>query len=427
MALPTIVFNSSTGSDSLASGAGPATALTGSSASTDGAGTVVTLDGSPDLSGVATDGSHVIYLADATAGARNFGKITAKDDGADTVTVANAFGLSLSGKSWAIGGKRATFDATTSRKLFENNSAAGDAMPGWIIQTETAQSLTSVIVCRRAGDNTSGFIKICGTSGEVVTQTANAACFSLAVVVTSIWFDSLGFQNTNGTKTSAYGIATSGNSPSAIITNCVFGHATNTLLSGIGNANAAPTWLIVGCKFLECTGDGISGGVTASVTISRSTIVDCAGDGIDLTSGGNPVLYADNLIVARNGGRGIHLNANAICYLLINSIIHGNSSSGLEMVGGPGVNNILTRIVGNIFSGNGVNGAKWSATPVLYGHIDNNAYYNNTSGARSNFPTGANDITLSADPFVDAASDDFNINNDAGGGADLRAATVTMP
>lgn len=58
----------------------------------------------------------------------------------------------------------------------------------------------------------------------------------------------------------------------------------------------------------------------------------------------------------------------------------------------------------------------------------NNAMYNNTAGAINNAPTRAiGSITLTADPFVDAAGGDFNINNVAGGGADLRAATIVLP
>ena len=75
-AYPTVVFDVANGANApSASGAGPATALTGTSASTDAAGTVVTLDGSPDLSGVATNGSHVIYLNDTTSGNRRWSSI----------------------------------------------------------------------------------------------------------------------------------------------------------------------------------------------------------------------------------------------------------------------------------------------------------------------------------------------------------------
>src|SRR5688500_18477061 len=101
----TILFNSSTGSDTAASGAGPATALTGTAASYSGSG--FTLDGSPDLSGVVA-GTAILYVATSTG--RKFFDITSVDDGANTVTVVTAPAGTATGLTWAIGGKRATFD-----------------------------------------------------------------------------------------------------------------------------------------------------------------------------------------------------------------------------------------------------------------------------------------------------------------------------
>jgi hypothetical protein len=53
-----------------------------------------------------------------------------------------------------------------------------------------------------------------------------------------------------------------------------------------------------------------------------------------------------------------------------------------------------------------------------------NAYYNNTVGYPPSM--GSASINLTADPFTDAASGDFSLNNDAGGGAVLRAITETL-
>src|SRR5574343_971677 len=108
MALPNIVFNASTGSDTAASGAGPASAVTGTAAAhTNGsASTTITLTNSPDLSGVATDGSHCLWMD--TASGRQFSKITGADDAANTVTVEDSFNIaSASAVNYAIGGKRA--------------------------------------------------------------------------------------------------------------------------------------------------------------------------------------------------------------------------------------------------------------------------------------------------------------------------------
>lgn len=109
----TVSYNASTGSNTAASGAGPATAVTGTSAaySGDGAGggtqTVITFTNTPDLSGVAVD--DVLYL-NVSAGETYLFEITAVDDGADTVTVDVAPDTAInsgSAVSYAIGGKRA--------------------------------------------------------------------------------------------------------------------------------------------------------------------------------------------------------------------------------------------------------------------------------------------------------------------------------
>lgn len=55
------------------------------------------------------------------------------------------------------------------------------------------------------------------------------------------------------------------------------------------------------------------------------------------------------------------------------------------------------------------------------------AGYSNTSGNESAITQSAGFVTLSGDPFVDAANGDFNLNNTAGAGADLRAVTYNLP
>lgn len=54
----------------------------------------------------------------------------------------------------------------------------------------------------------------------------------------------------------------------------------------------------------------------------------------------------------------------------------------------------------------------------------NNAFWNNTSGAKSQLPNGNNEFTLTADPWT--ASDNFKPNNTAGGGAVLKAAGIAQ-
>ena len=113
---PKILFNSSTGSDTQASGAGPATAIFGTGASLNSSTSVDLSADAPNLSGVATDGSACLWVS--TSSGRQFAKITAVNNTTKIVTVALAYGVTATGLTWAIGGKRATLDAASSRTLF---------------------------------------------------------------------------------------------------------------------------------------------------------------------------------------------------------------------------------------------------------------------------------------------------------------------
>jgi hypothetical protein len=89
----------------------------------------------------------------------------------------------------------------------------------------------------------------------------------------------------------------------------------------------------------------------------------------------------------------------------------------------------------NILAGNGgygFVGASGAGSPADFAY-DGNAYWNNTSGTRSNLddtttnPVNGSspyvnslDVILTADPFVDKAGNDFRLNSTAGGGAACR-------
>lgn len=110
------------------------------------------------------------------------------------------------------------------------------------------------------------------------------------------------------------------------------------------------------------------------------TAVDCAGDGFELsgtpTATSNPAWSVNivNCLSVNNGGYGFDLD---------DTYLHGAA-----------------------------------------GYRDYNCAYNNTSGGYNGMPAGPNDITITADPFTDAANDDYTLNNAAGGGALLRDAAL---
>ena len=432
MALPVILVDSSSGSDTTASGAGPSSSLSGTTnASTDGAGTTVTLPAGTDLSGVAIDGSHTIFLNDATAGARNHGKITgsAGSGGATpTVTVANAFGLSLVNKSWAIGGKRASIGGTTSKKLFDNNTAAGDAMPGWIIEMQSGhtETIAAAFDCRRAGDLTDGPITLRGASGgtrPALTFSNNGIAIDPRGAYINFKFFEL--KNSNATKTASIGI--NPNSGGAgfdgiLMDDVKIADASNKFWKGV--QHQSNSMRIINCEIGNTANYGIDGvGVGAGTLMIRANYIhDTGSDSIRAAGAASTwrgLHIADNLIV-NSVGHGIVLDTNmpatssgpfAIERNTINAC--AASKDAIRIVT-DFVGIINLSIINNILSNNGGYGINWVFGPTLaklqaYGpHIDANDCYNNSSGAYSVAGYATNDPAL--DPqFTNAAGADYSI------------------
>lgn len=165
MAYPIIRVSSTAGnkSDSQSSGAGPGDGITGGSklsgtdASTDATGLIVTVPNA-DLTNVAVDGSHAIYLDAQANGNRRFGRIVGKANSGTasanvTVTTGQPFATSLpASQTYGIGGHRATAFLSTggTMHLWESGAGSGntgDIRAGWAIEladghTETWDNVT---------------------------------------------------------------------------------------------------------------------------------------------------------------------------------------------------------------------------------------------------------------------------------------------
>jgi len=417
VATPTILFNTSTGSDTAASGAGPGTALTGTGASLNATTSVDLSADAPDLSGVATDGSAALWV-DTTSG-RQYSRITNVNDGTKIVTVATAYGVTESSRTWAIGGKRATFDHADSRTLFTDFEAQ------WIIETETAQSLTSVIGVNGTVAATSNLcVMIRGSSGsrKTITQTANAACFELIGTTTlSIGFAQLTMECSNATRTAAYGINmddASNNSTRLIrLVDCEFGDVTNTLVTGFRTAATTDRYGVLhvsGCYFHHCTGAGVSAATNSTLSknyIFNSMFVGNGSHGFSAGYSADLILW--HSIFSNNAGDGFRSTGTSLSApcTINNCTFAGNTGDGMEFTSAdPATRLVLTS---NIFANNGGYGiagtsTNWVAASTFIN--SNNCFYNNTSGAvqETDIGTGANVVTT--DPlFVNAAGNDFRL------------------
>lgn len=186
-----------------------------------------------------------------------------------------------------------------------------------------------------------------------------------------------------------------------------------TILSDAQNAltvEHGQTASCAGCFIYGSTGDGVivSPGSGANNFICTNCVIAAnTGKGIeDINQGGEDRIECSNCTIYGNGGGGIietSLNAtnSILTYFLIkSSIIYGNT--------GWGVNNL-----------NATN------TPGLASQylMETNAWGSNSLGNYSStvFPGGPGDVTLTANPFNNAAGGDFSLNNTTGGGKALKA------
>lgn len=417
MAYPVIQVDSNNGSDTCSNAS-----IRGTNASTDGTGLVVTLDGSPDLSGVAIDGSAWIQVLDATAGARNFGKITAIDNTAKTITVSDAFGISLSGLIWAINQTLASLNHTNSRKLFDNNSAAGDAMPGWVINLNDGhtETITSTITIRRSGDMISGPIILASdytTTRPVITSNFNNSVFNIN---TSVDYIRIGkFQGIGpGTgSTSSRLINVTNNNSGLLFEDLIIGNSatTNGFAVGINLANGATGRGIIKNVEIKYCSTGIIIGMSAFrlsylnihdcivgvnfswsnilADISHSLIHHNSGDGIQCFSSVH--IFIKHCTIDNNGGDGIEFTGNAAGWLIYATIIE---SCQITNNGGYAIN----------FTGTGISD-EYIANSVS--RIFNINHYSNTSGF-SNYNLAIAEGTQNIDPqYTDAANGDYTIGD----------------
>jgi len=392
-----IVFNASEGSDSQASGLGPTTAEYGSGASTDGTAVVT---------GITTTGvSAGDLLWVQTASGRQFSIIASVDSGTQ-VTCDDTFVLG-SGQTWAIGGKRATWDDSDSRSIFV------DAQPGWDIVTETNQSLTSVLSMTADG-STSGNITLRGSdpsSLKQVIQTTNAR---------GLQFDNASYITLRDlhivTSTTNTNTAIASRGADKVFHNLKIDDSGGSAwYYGFTRNGSTPSGLLSEVRVLNCTNDGFSDIGNGPIS---GTFFNCvsANNGASGIASSVPCEVI-NCLLYGNGSYGFKSTRNC---LVSGCIIYGNTSDGVNVTGYASV------ITDNIISSNGGYGINADAEWQLGSVEDRNAFYSNTSGSLNNITAGSFDITLTADPFTDAASGDFTINETSGGGADLRTTSVTL-
>lgn len=404
---PIILFNSATGSDVAASGAGPTVALTGVLGVTvNGSGNIAITD-AVDLSSVATDGSACLWIK--TSSGRQFSKITGVSGVSEnwTVVVEDTVWTDGSNLTWGIGGKRATWDDADSRNL------RSDAKAGWTIETETDQTISSVIIGNCVGSATAGYITWRGSSGSIksITQSANASHFqSTGANNPTLWhIKNLKFVNTNGTKTSARAFYMG--EGVYFFQDCIFGSQANTIKTALARASGICVFNLNNCEIAYCTDIGISLDSNSelngfAIYVHHNTLY-----GGIVTEGST--IRLGNSIISYNTGDGIYPATSASKLVLENCTITNNTGDGID-ISQAAVSNILYIKNCNI-TANGNYGIRAHANQLNFNtFVDYNNYGTgataNTSGAMLNLAAGDHDFAI--DPgYVDAANGNFTITN----------------
>lgn len=405
-----ILFNSTSGSDTAASGVGPATAVTGSGASTTASSAVVT--------GISTTGvsSGDLLFVQSSSG-RKF-SVIASVDSSTQVTCDDVFANTESGRSWAIGGKRATLGNADSRKLFDQSGSTGDAKAGMIVQLESGftDTLTSRLDIRVAQDVNAGAFTLRADPAASVQPSitvVDVVCRGYGQRIEGIEFK-------NGSYLYLW--------VSCMAKDCKF---TNMGISSVASTNYP--FMVDSCIIDGASSTGI--GASQNGIITNSVIRNC-GEGI-LGSANLSGFMVDSCLIYNNTTDGIDLNNTRVdsygSFRIHNNIIYGNGGSGIHIrsatsdsstSGSSIMNNV---IVGNTSFGLNFDHASASATHLeaLSSRFRRNAFYDNAAGDRNNINADESDITLTADPFVDSAASDFNIADNTAGNT-LRANNFSL-
>lgn len=391
-AYPTVVFNSSTGSDSAASGAGPATAITMKvNGATTNSTTVVVDTLSGDLDTVAQDGSAVLFITGI-----GFVRVSTTNNGTGTIVMETALTIG-DNVDMAIGGKRATLDATESRRLFAATSSptASGGSGRWTAEFEDDGSLaiTSAVTMSFTAGTGEFTLKSSSTSTRrTMVQSGNAVFFTANTA--NRWrLQMLTFSNTHATKNYVvtasasvrvtFGSCICGNNSG---TNCPNGLATRT--------NQTPTFILHDTSVLRCGSDGISN--SGNNIIYDSEISRCGSNGLSGTSG---YLALVRSIFAYNSAWGVTAPADtSVAALIDGCVFDGNTEDGLRITGANSQSNI--RVTNNQFTNNGASGSKYglnfSGTAPHSPIVSNNNFYGNRTAAANGITLDATNLT--ADP-----------------------------
>lgn len=387
MALQVLFVDGDVGSDlNSGSSAGASTIAAGTGAAWGLDDTVIDLSAdSPDLSGVSSDGSETIRIDGQTEGLRTTDvfKITAVDDGSDTVTVSATPGAAESGVTWAIGGATKTIQRAVDTSEADMTCHIKNSADYTETITHGQLSGTTIWV-RFIGYSTTpddgGMVVIDGEDTRARGWAGSAG--TNQIVLKNIWC-----KNHTG---DGFGLGTSD-----------FVRLKNCRSSDNGGKGFSYNQQITftGCYAHDNDGDGIF--ANDDVMLESCISSDNGGIGV-LTSGGSLL----GCLIFGNTGGGYQKTAVSLQLSIRGCTIRGVKAGGdigIDIPSGDAisvVNNIVTNSVTGIRGGNGFDTEKHISQHNLL--FDNTADYVDWS---------TRDGEVTSDPlFVDVDNADFTLD-----------------
>ncbi len=420
-AFPYVVVNNQTGSDTEASGAGPETALFGTAAATAASTVVTLLVDNPDLSGVLTDGSAVIWI-DSSSG-RQFSAITGVNNtaGVKTVTVESAYANTEAGKNWGIGGKRATLASSLRLGL--------DYLPGWVIDVEETGTDYTMTVPFKCSVTLIDFPAMLTSSSATrpIIKTATNSIDSLIDLTSCIHFtiSNIYFKYTGS------GGAVRGIAALTAAANYIFIH--NCIVDGFHNGvddENTTFWTLQShklsqCEVKNCTNYGYV--CATSCNVDKCYFHDNAVGGILIRITNGVAVVTDTIVdsCGTSGHGNLEINtANTAVSVIRCDLTNSPAGSGFVISGATSSQGIL--LIDSIIYGNAQYGVDLKSSPNYLELIEQNcAYGGNSTADRRGFEAGSGAIDLSGDPFVSAT--DFGLNSTAGAGASCKSVGSNPP
>lgn len=355
---------------------------------------------------VTADVGNIIHISAGTGYTTGWYEITSVSGGAATLDRSPG-AMGLSGGTWFEGGALLTL------QQMNTNAVAGNS--AWVKATATiSQSATESINFTSPSANeytqVAGYTSTRGDGGQVtVTAASGVNGPVIAWAVTGMFANFI--INCNA-QTNAKGFDLT-----------AVGAMGMNILSENCSSSYGLQFGADGEKCIRCTVTGTATGLEGSFFISstgtNALCVQCvayanAVPGFVQTESNFTCLQC---ISANNTGAttdGFQLIVTTGSFVLLDSVAYGNGRDGLRFTGtGAGT----ATVTNTVFYGNTGYGVNYSTTGLNAAGsagINYNAYGGNTSGARNGgVLAGGNDVTLSSDPFVAGASENFALS--AGG------------